>query len=93
MSTDEYRKKFAEYLQTQPMTERLAYEDVIKAKTRDELGISSLNIILLLLNYIKEHKNDSVQLKPEWVSLLHDIDGIASVLREIDETGLAQASV
>ncbi|WP_069768146.1 hypothetical protein [Streptomyces sp. LUP30] len=92
MSTDDYRKKLADFLRTQPTTEGVTHEDVVKATTRDELGISSLGVILLLVTYIKEHKNDCVQLKPEWVSRLHDIDGITSVLREIDETDLAQAT-
>ncbi|MDT9687053.1 hypothetical protein Q5762_01560 [Streptomyces sp. P9(2023)] len=91
MSADAYRKKFADFLLTQPMGQGVSHEDVMRATTREELGISSLNIILVVVNYIKEHKNDQVPIKPEWVSRLSDIDGIASVLREIDETDLAQA--
>jgi hypothetical protein len=93
MSTDEYRKKLAGFLETQPMTQGVAYEDVMRAKSREELGISSLNVILLIVNYIKEHKNDSIPVKPEWVSRLNDVDGIISVIREIDEIDFAKASV
>ncbi len=93
MSTDEYRKKLAGFLGTQPMTQDITYEDVMRAKSREELGISSLNMILVIVNYIKEHKNDSVPVKPEWVSRLNDVDGIVSVIREIDEIDFAKASV
>ncbi|MCT9008488.1 hypothetical protein ACWGKW_35065 [Streptomyces sp. NPDC054766] len=92
MSADEYRKNLAEFLATQPMTKDVTYEDVTRATTREELGISSLNIILVIVNYIKERANDSVQLQPEWVSRLGDIEGIVSVIREIDELGSVRAT-
>ncbi|HWU09761.1 MAG TPA: hypothetical protein VN520_25865 [Streptomyces sp.] len=91
MSADDDRARFADFLRTQPMTAGLTREDVERATTREELGISSLNMILLLVNYIKEKANDSVQLRPEWVSRLGDVDGIVSVVREIDERALAAA--
>lgn len=91
MSADDYRTKFADFLRTQPMTQGITREDVDRATTREELGISSLNIILVLVNYIKEKANDSVQLRPEWVSRLGDVEGIVSVVREIDESALAAA--
>lgn len=92
MSADEYRKNLAEFLGTQPMTKDVTYEDVARATTREELGISSLNIILVIVNYIKERANDSVQLQPAWVSRLSDIDGIVSVMREIDELSSVRAT-
>ncbi|GAA3753329.1 hypothetical protein [Salinactinospora qingdaonensis] len=90
--TDEYLSKFSDFLRTQQMTSHLTHEEVVQAHTREELGISSLNMIMLLMNYIKEHANDSVSLKPEWVSRLNDLEGIVSVLREIDQLSLEQAS-
>ncbi|MGQ4485686.1 hypothetical protein LRE75_30960 [Streptomyces sp. 372A] len=91
MSADDGRAKFADFLATQTMTAGITREDVERATTREELGISSLNIILLLVNYIKEETNDSVQLRPEWVSRLGDVEGIVSVVREIDACALAAA--
>ncbi|MDJ0344806.1 hypothetical protein QMK19_08355 [Streptomyces sp. H10-C2] len=84
MSADDYRRKFADFLAKQSMTSDITYEQVARAKTRDELGISSLNMVLVLVNYIKEYTNNTVTMRPEWVSRLGDIDGILSVLREID---------
>ncbi|MEU8511572.1 hypothetical protein AB0C76_08305 [Kitasatospora sp. NPDC048722] len=88
MSTDEYRRKFADFLATQPMTSDITYEQVARAKTRDELGISSLNMVLVLVNYIDKFTNNTVTMRPEWVSLLGDVDGILSVLRQIDASSV-----
>ncbi|MFJ2865113.1 hypothetical protein [Kitasatospora sp. NPDC087314] len=88
MNTDERRRKFADFLATQPMTSDITYEQVARAKTRDELGISSLNMVLILVNYIDKYTNNTVTMRPEWVSLLGDVDGILSVLREIDASSV-----
>ncbi|MEU8507387.1 hypothetical protein AB0C40_22190 [Streptomyces brevispora] len=88
MSTDDYRRKFADFLAKQSMTSAVSYEQVARAKTRDELGISSLNMVLVLVNYIDEYTDNTVTMRPEWVSRLGDIDGILSVLREIDASAV-----
>jgi hypothetical protein len=88
MNADDYRRKFADFLAKQPMTSDITYEQVGQAKTRDELGISSLNMVLVLVNYIDEYTNNTVTMRPEWVSRLGDIDGILSVLREIDASAV-----
>lgn len=89
---DVYLKKFADFLATQPVASGLAYEDVARAKTRDELGISSLNIILIVSNYLKERTGGTMSIQPVWVSRLNDIAGIASVFREIEEGSRQQTS-
>ncbi len=89
-ATDDYRRKFADFLVTQPITSDITYDQVVRAQSRDELGISSLNMVLVLVNYISEYTNDTVTLRPEWVSRLDDVDGIVSVLREIDACKAAQ---
>jgi len=91
MDADDYRHKFAEFLTTEPLGADLTYEQVVQARTRQELGISSLNMIIVLLNYIKKHTNGTVTVRPEWVPRLNDIDGIASVLREIDAIAVEPA--
>jgi hypothetical protein len=91
MSADDYRRTFAAFLATQPMTSEVTYEQVANARTREDLGISSLNMILLLVNYLKERTNDTVALRPEWVSRLTDMDGIVSVLHEIDASTVEPA--
>ena len=51
MATDDHRQRFAEILATQPVGDGLTYEQVVKAQTRQELGISSLNMIIVLMNH------------------------------------------
>ena len=91
MDADGYRHKFAEFLATQPMGGDLAYEQVVRAQSREELGITSLNMIMVLMNYIKKYTNGTVTLRPEWVLRLNDVDGIVSVLREIDASAVEPA--
>jgi hypothetical protein len=89
MSSD--RRKLADFLATQEMTSAVTYEQVLAAQSREDLGISSLNMIVLLLSYIHEFTGDTVELRPEWVSLLGDVDGIVDVLAEIDASVLSTA--
>ncbi|MFI0453181.1 hypothetical protein [Actinomadura sp. 6N118] len=91
MATDDYRQRFAEILATQPFGDGLTYEQVVRARSRQELGISSLNMIIVLMNYIKKYTDGTITVRPEWVPLLNDIDGIVSVLREIDAIGVEPA--
>jgi hypothetical protein len=91
MDADDYRHKFAEFLTTQPIGGDLSYEQIIRAQSRQEMGISSLNMIMVLMNYIKKYTNDTVTVRPEWVPRLNDIDGIISVLREIDTIAVEPA--
>lgn len=93
MSGEDYRRKFADFLATQAMTSDITHEQVMAAQSREELGITSLNMILVLVNYINEHAGGTVELRPEWVSELGDVDGIVSVLREIDAAAHATAAV
>jgi hypothetical protein len=89
MSAEEYRRKFAEFLALQPGMTDLTAEQITQAQTREELGISSLNMILVLMNYIDKYADGKVAIRPEWVSSLDNVDGITSVLHEIDTASLA----
>lgn len=91
MHADDYRRRLAEFLATQSVTSEITYEQVARARTRQELGISSLNMVMVLVNYLNEYTDGTVEIRPEWVSQLSDIDGIVSVLREIDASKLTPA--
>jgi hypothetical protein len=91
MAANDYRRKLADFLATQAETSDVTYDQVARAQSREDLGISSLNMVLVLVNYIREHTNGTVALDPEWVSRLDDVDGIVSVLSEIDASMLARA--
>ncbi len=79
---------FVDLLRSHDVGPDLTYDDVARASTREELGIGSLEIILLLSKYIDEHGGGKVTFRPEWVSKLDDVDGIVSVIGEIDRAAL-----
>jgi hypothetical protein len=79
-----YREKFLNFAISEGFLSSVSADDVARSSTRDDLGLSSLNVILLIVNYLKQNSRD-VTLDPEWVASLDDVDGIISVMREIDE--------
>ncbi|BCJ44512.1 hypothetical protein GCM10010168_13250 [Actinoplanes ianthinogenes] len=91
MTTDDHRQRFAEILATQPVGDGITYEQVLRAQSRQDLGISSLNMIIVLMNYIKKYTDGTIAVRPEWVPRLNDIDDIVAVLREIDAIGVEPA--
>ncbi len=84
-------RRLAEFARTQPSTKDLAYEDFAQATTRAELGISSLHVIMLIVEYINAHA-PSATIKPEWVARLETVDGIVSVIGEIEAQRLQHVS-
>jgi hypothetical protein len=87
---DDRLRRFVDFLGTQPMAPQLTYDDVAQSTSRAELGISSLNILILVNSYIEEKANGKIELRPEWVPMLEDIDGILSVIGEIDASAPAE---
>lgn len=85
------RRRLADFLTTQPVTADVDPAKVMTATRRDELGISSLNMILVLVGYINERADGKLNVRPEWVSQLGEIDGIVSVLDKIDSEARASA--
>ena len=78
-------KKLVDFLSTQPETAHLTEEQVTADATREELGIGSLAVILLVNNYIQANA-PGVMIDPAWVPRLNDGAGIISVLDEIDQS-------
>jgi hypothetical protein len=92
MDSDAYLRRFQDFLSTQKAVQDLDLDDVALGKRRDEVGISSLNIIMLIMAYLKKNGAPGVRFNPRWVASLENVDGILTVLREIDETALASAA-
>lgn len=88
--TDEYRHKLAGFLTAQGLVGEVTYEQVASARSRADLGLTSLHVILVMANYTSEHAPD-VAFRPEWVARLEDVEGIVAVMREIDSLALAPA--
>lgn len=83
--TDEYLRTFVDFATSQNMLAGVGADDVTPSTRRDELGISSLNIILLVANYMKERGVAGLTFRPEWVAKLEDVAGIIEVLRDVDQ--------
>jgi hypothetical protein len=88
---DGYLHKLVDFLHTQSVGQGLTYDDVAGTSRREELGISSLDIILVVSNYLNAHAGGKIAFQPEWVFKLDDVDGIVSVLREIDQAAGGKA--
>ncbi|HEV2377239.1 MAG TPA: hypothetical protein VGS19_34385 [Streptosporangiaceae bacterium] len=82
---------FVDFLQTSDLGPSLSYEDVSQCTTRAELGISSLTILLLIANYIDANTGGAITLQPEWVPRLDEVEGILSVIAEIDRSSLLES--
>jgi hypothetical protein len=89
---DEYLAKLIDFLGSQDLTKGVDPAAVVSGARRDDLGISSLNIIMLVMAYLKKNGAPGLKFSPKWVPRLEDVDGIVSVLREIDESRLAAAA-
>jgi hypothetical protein len=91
-AADETMQHFVEFLQASDLAPDLTYEDVAQSTTRAELGISSLNMLLLIASYIETQAGGAIMLQPEWVPLLDEVEGILSVIAEIDRGALMESS-
>ncbi|HEX6667578.1 MAG TPA: hypothetical protein VF081_13395 [Solirubrobacterales bacterium] len=80
----DYRETFLELATAEGLLEGVGIEDIERDTTRDDLGITSLNVIMLIANHLQASAPD-VELNPAWVPELEGVEGIASVLRKIDE--------
>ncbi|GLZ51891.1 hypothetical protein [Actinomycetospora sp. NBRC 106378] len=80
---DRHLRAFADFVAGQPGHD-LTYEDLTGSATRAELGIGSLDMLILIAGYIESRGADGLSLQPEWVPLLDDVAGLRTVLAEID---------
>lgn len=67
----------------------VSLDDLTGDATRAELGIGSLDMLILLAGYVDAVSGGRVALQPEWVPMLDDVEGIRSVLAEIDRMSAA----
>jgi hypothetical protein len=91
-ATDETLRNFVDFLESSDLAPSLTCQDVSQCRTRAELGISSLNILLLIANYIETNAGGAITLQPEWVPRLDEVEGILSVIAEIDRSSLIESS-
>jgi acyl carrier protein len=85
MPDDEaYLSRIRDFMNGQDYLQPLDVDSITLVKRREELGITSLAVIMLVANYMEKNGVSGSDFKPEWVSRLDEIAGIISVFREID---------
>ncbi len=89
-TTDDVIKNFVDLARAQGLAPDLTYHDVAQSKTRAELGIGSLDMIIFLANYLEEKTGGGLSLQPEWVPQLDEVEGMFSVICEIDRSSLTE---
>lgn len=90
---DDYVTKLVEAAAGADLGIELSAEDVRGATARQELGISSLGVILVVATYLRTATGGGMTVRPEWVARLDDVEGILAVLEEIDHLAAARPSV
>jgi hypothetical protein len=91
--SDDYVQKLVDAVRASGIDVTLTADDVHKATRRQDLGITSLNIILVIASYLQAGPNRGMAPKAEWVPRLDEVEGILSVLEEIDRTAPQAAPV
>jgi hypothetical protein len=72
------------FLKTQDYLGNIGIDALKAARKREELGISSLAVIMLVVNYMEANGVPNAEFNPDWINRLDDVDGIVSVFRQID---------
>jgi hypothetical protein len=83
---DGYVQKFVDAVAAAGIGVTVTADDVRAAARRQDLGITSLNIIVVIASYLQAGPNRGTAPRAEWVPRLDEVDGILSVLEEIDRT-------
>jgi len=84
MSDHEYLGKLTELISSQDYLKDVPLDAVGLSSTRDELGITSLSVIMLVANYMERVGGADQAFDPDWVHRLNDVGGIIQVMRLID---------
>jgi hypothetical protein len=80
---EHYMVAVCDFINTQEYLNNISIDTLREANSRTEIGITSLEVIMLVVNYL-EARGFYQEFNPDWVSSLDSIQGIISVFREID---------
>ena len=88
-----YLAKLCAFLKTQDYVQNeIGIETLRAASRRDEIGITSLGVIMLVANYMEQSGIPNAEFNPDWIEHFDYVDGIVSALREIDLEKAKRAS-
>jgi hypothetical protein len=90
--TEDYIPSLCAFLKTQDFLDDIDIDAVRAARSREDLGITSLGVIMLVANYMEAHGVANAEFNPDWITKLDSIDGIIAVFREIDHDKSKQPS-
>ncbi len=76
-------QELCRFINAQDHLANVRLEDLEGASRREQLGITSLGVIMLVANYMEAHGVSHAGFNPDWVNKLDSIEGIISVFRDI----------
>jgi hypothetical protein len=82
-STDNYRQRLFDLAVSEGLLSNTTVDAIRSDRSRADLGLTSLNVILLIAQYL-DQSSSSVTFDPEWVALLETVGGIMTVMQRID---------
>jgi hypothetical protein len=82
--TEDYVGSLRPFLESQPCLRGIGIDALRRARTREELGITSLGVISLVVAYLDVNDVPTDEFDADWITRLDDVEGILSVFREID---------
>ena len=82
---DEYLDVLCAFINIQDYLGRVSVDALRTSRTREELGITSLAVIMLVANYMQASGVSHMEFNPDWVGKLDYVEGIVAVFREIDQ--------
>ncbi len=81
---NDYRVRIREFINTRDYIEPVEHDKMNNASHRDDIGLSSLSVIMLVADFMKDQGVEGQSFQTDWVFKLDQIDGICSVFQEIE---------
>jgi hypothetical protein len=80
---DNYRQRLFDLAVTESLLLNTTVDEIRPDRPRGDLGLTSLNVILLIAKYLEQSAGD-MMFDPQWVASLETIGGIITVMQKID---------
>jgi acyl carrier protein len=89
---DNYRQRLVDLAVSEGLLSNTTVDEIRPDRSRGDLGLTSLNVILLIAGYLEQSSGD-ITFDPEWVASLETIGGIITVMQNIDALSAESVSV
>jgi hypothetical protein len=91
-ATDHYRQRLFDLAVAEGLFSDATVDDLQPDTPRGAVGLTSLNVILIIAKYLEQSPGD-IAFDPAWVASLETIGGIISVMENIDALSAESVSV